>query len=1530
MTSVLATILMVVCTGTTLAQNNTTTSSLKLTRTFNSIGIELLFIGDDDANATATLEFKKRVDSVYRKGLDLWRTASDTAPGRAFYGSAVLLESNTLYDVRVTVSDPTGVTGAVVTGSITTRAEKILPPASLIPTHYVRVDGNDSNPGTSDSASGAWKTLGKAITAAPANAVVQVGPGYFASPSHSTIRTLPITLIAKYPAVAYNSATKEMDLINAGNRSVIVPGNGTTAFMTGPAGSVAPFQNVWTKETPDGNPAHVVYRWAGSPATTGAKTMGVAPTLAALPQRVANWRDGIGDITSPAQFATKVYNNLTYNYGFWRNGTDIWVRLPPDTRKSDGTLTSNPNDVWVTLGEQQLLNVKGDDVRISGFEGRGSNFGFLFNYDADRGIVDHCFLTGGFLGVRIVGNKSVVPHIYPQDHVIQYNRFEDTHLWGLGSAHVIPWNFVKINILGAGGVSMSSTDVGSFNESSAIQSAGHHTVIRHNTIEGTFNGISDYMEGYDRYATMGTDIHDNIMRKMCDDPLEPETHAINWRIWNNQLSQTATMLSTGPAEYGPIYFFRNTVWQVGGEGGGDDPSASLVNGRFHRPYGLGFKYSGSNKGPKPLIYWIHNTFWTNYQDPFVGYGSPGGSNAAGGFGFPPASADCFYWRNNIVRASGYVMTVDYAAQFNEDYNIMVTDDVKGRLPYADPYAPRGFLYCGIDYDETNASTGLTAYRTASGQGKNSNKRGNSDLSFHHYAAVDAELRNPFSGDLRLAVGSSFIDAGTPIPNISDVGYLGSAPDLGAVEYVTPSVLSSLPAAPSGLSVSIISESQLSLTWEDNSMNETGFEIERKMGASGTYGWIATVSPGVKSYRDVGLIPGTQYFYRVRARSGSGSSGFTLEDSATTPVTGTTPATPSSLTATGVSSNFVSLAWADTSNNETNFSVERRTLTGAYSTVVTLGANVTTFKNSGLPGNMEYYYRVKSVSAGVSSAGYSNEVSVKTLLSPGTPPAAPSGLAVSAMWSTRIDLSWVDNATNETAFKIERSGGASTSYVQIATVAAGARVFQNSGLTPGTQFSYRVRATNGSGDSAYTSIVTATTPGGTSGTVPAAPSNLTASVVSSSQIRLQWSDQSTNETGFRIDRKVGATGTYGQLATVGANVVSFANTGLTAGTTYFYRVCAINGTGISPFSNEVNATSQTSSVVGAIDGGTYHSVVLKDDGTIYTWGDGSAGQLGNGAITNSLRPVSLGVFGGATEVVAGRNHNFVLMQDGALLGWGYNVYGAIGDGTQLTQRSPVSVAISSVKAIAAGQYHSVAVKTDGSVWCWGYGTSGQIGNGGWTNVITPRAIAGIGNIISVAAGGNHSVALQSDGSVWTWGENHFGQLGINSTNSRATPFKVAGLTGVTRIAAGSFHTVALLGNGTMKAWGKGSNGALGYGGSTDCWTPVAIPSLSNIVEIAAGRAHTLALRADGTLWSVGYNVQGQLGDGTQTTKITPVQVSGLSGIIGIEAGDTHSMALQNGGAVFTWGINERGQLGNGTTNLSPVRVQVSGLDLISTP
>jgi uncharacterized delta-60 repeat protein len=180
------------------------------------------------------------------------------------------------------------------------------------------------------------------------------------------------------------------------------------------------------------------------------------------------------------------------------------------------------------------------------------------------------------------------------------------------------------------------------------------------------------------------------------------------------------------------------------------------------------------------------------------------------------------------------------------------------------------------------------------------------------------------------------------------------------------------------------------------------------------------------------------------------------------------------------------------------------------------------------------------------------------------PAAPTNTTATAVSCSAIAISWTDNANNETGFRIQRSSNGVT-FGLLADVGANVTTYSDNGLTPGTTYYYRVGAFNSCGHSNNLTAASATTPSGIT-----APTNLGATALSSSEIALAWTDNSNNETGFRIQRSSNGV-TFGLLADVGANVTTYTDTGLTPRTTYYYRVGAFNSCG---HSNNLTAASAT--------------------------------------------------------------------------------------------------------------------------------------------------------------------------------------------------------------------------------------------------------------------------------------------------------------------------------------------------------------------
>ena len=353
-----------------------------------------------------------------------------------------------------------------------------------------------------------------------------------------------------------------------------------------------------------------------------------------------------------------------------------------------------------------------------------------------------------------------------------------------------------------------------------------------------------------------------------------------------------------------------------------------------------------------------------------------------------------------------------------------------------------------------------------------------------------------------------------------------------------------------------------------------------------------------------------------------------------------------------------------------------------------------------------------------------------------------------------------------------------------------------------------------------------------------------------------------------------------------------------------------------------------SVTPQIAGGGNHTIALKSNGTVCAWGYNGSGQLGDGTIISSKHaPVQVSGLSDVTALAGGWEHTIALKSDGTVWTWGRNSDGQLGDGTNTQRNIPVQVSgLNGVTAVACGYGHSITLKSDGTVWTWGGNDYGQLGDGATTDSTTPVQVNGLSDVTAIAGGGYHTIALKSDGTVLAWGSNDYGQLGDGTTTNRTTPVEVSGLSDVIAFAGGWEHTIALKSDGTVWAWGRNNTGQLGVRTTTQKSTPVQLSDLNDVIAIACGVFHTIALKSGGAVWAWGYNYNGQLGDGTNTDSATPVQVSGLSGATAIACGSYHTIALKSDGTVWTWGYNESGQLGDGTTTNRNTPVQVSNLIL----
>ena len=274
----------------------------------------------------------------------------------------------------------------------------------------------------------------------------------------------------------------------------------------------------------------------------------------------------------------------------------------------------------------------------------------------------------------------------------------------------------------------------------------------------------------------------------------------------------------------------------------------------------------------------------------------------------------------------------------------------------------------------------------------------------------------------------------------------------------------------------------------------------------------------------------------------------------------------------------------------------------------------------------------------------------------------------------------------------------------------------------------------------------------------------------------------------------------------------------------------------------------------MSGGTGHTAAIKTDGTLWTWGQGFSAKLGNASTTNSSTPVT--TFAGGTnwkQVSGGTGHTAAIKTDGTLWIWGGGLYGKLGNAVITGNIStPVTTFAGGTnwKQVSAGDSHTAAIKTDGTLWTWGRGTTGQLGNASTTNVSTPvTTFAGGTNWKQLSCGFEHTAAIKTDGTLWTWGFGNGGRLGNAVTTNVSTPVTTfAGGNNWKEVNCGRINTTAIKTNGTLWIWGPGVSGGgaaglLGNNSSTNASTPITtFAGGTNWKQVSGGGYYVAAVQA----------------------------------------------------------------------------------------
>jgi len=378
------------------------------------------------------------------------------------------------------------------------------------------------------------------------------------------------------------------------------------------------------------------------------------------------------------------------------------------------------------------------------------------------------------------------------------------------------------------------------------------------------------------------------------------------------------------------------------------------------------------------------------------------------------------------------------------------------------------------------------------------------------------------------------------------------------------------------------------------------------------------------------------------------------------------------------------------------------------------------------------------------------------------PMSPTGFVANVGGLTQIDVSWLDNASNEDGFKLERSPDGITAWVEIASLGADITNYTDTSVLECSTWFYRVRAYNSNGNSDYSNIDSASLLGSC---MPATPINLTAASSSATQIDLTWTDNAYSEDGFVIERTLPGTGTWTQIVSLGADVTAYSDTNVQGCDEWSYRVKAFNTIGDSAWSNVFSAkvfsvqpgttwvsrTSGTGALLSGITWSGQQFVVSGSGGTILTSTDGITWNLQISGVTQYL----YGITWSGTQFVAVGNPGIIVTSTDGIT-WNSQISD--------TTEGLLGVTWSGTQFVAVGSNGAIVTSTDGVTWnSQNSGTAQQLHAITWTGE----------KLVAIGEGG--TVVTSLDGITWTLQASGIlnGQHGITWTGEKLVAVGSAG-------------------------------------------------------------------------------------------------------------------------------------------------------------
>ena len=358
--------------------------------------------------------------------------------------------------------------------------------------------------------------------------------------------------------------------------------------------------------------------------------------------------------------------------------------------------------------------------------------------------------------------------------------------------------------------------------------------------------------------------------------------------------------------------------------------------------------------------------------------------------------------------------------------------------------------------------------------------------------------------------------------------------------------------------------------------------------------------------------------------------------------------------------------------------------------------------------------------------------------------------------------------------------------------------------------------------------------------------------------------------------------------------------------------------ISCGNNGVNNENDTSLRQQKITAGGHHTVVIKADSSLWSWGDDYYGQLGDGLNDYQVVPDALFIQFSSNPVQVGKQkwlqvssgdiHTLAQHEDGTLWAWGGNTDYSLGTTLDEDQHSPIQISQDTDWIhISAGGFHNFGIKVDGTLWGWGDNGGNVLGLSdplAGINIDRPTKIDNSTNWQQISGGRTHSVAIKTDGTLWGWGS-----LRLKNLQPMVIVQQISMESDWLQVSAGEYNTLIVKMDGTLWGWGLNQNSELGNNDSTEVDTITQIGNETDWAYVSTGGGITAAIKQDGTLWAWGFysKVPSQIGIDTKW--------------ISVATGRGHFVAQKDDGTIWTWGSNGLGQLGNGTTEFQALPVNI---------